>query len=587
MTASPHRGRFITLEGIDGAGKSTHAAWLADALTARGDRVVATREPGGTPVGEALREMLLRRTMAHETEALLVFAARREHVVQVIEPALARGDVVLCDRFTDATYAYQGGGHGVSMELIAALERMLHGHCNPDLTLLFDVPGAVSRERLDRMRAKGRELDKFECEAMAFFERVRNVYLEPGGGRSRALSRHRCDATARRGARGPAADRGRSMSGAEPPQGANSAPLGQRSGRIGQMSRERGDHASALLSPLPWQAALAAELVSRRQRWPHAMLVTGPAGIGKRVLAEWLARTLVCETPRDDGSPCGACPGCRYAAAGQHPDWRIVEPIEIEDDEVKAVEWISVDRIRALTRWAELTSHRGGAKVALIVPAERMNPPAANALLKTLEEPPANTFYILVSHQPGRLPATVRSRCQRIVAPRPTRAEGLAWMAAQGCGDPGRALAQADGAPLAAMALADADYQAERSVWMKALAAPSKLAPGALGARVEAGPREARKDRLAAAIDWLAAWCADLARVRAGGTPVQNPRVRGRARDARAISGSRRAVSLSSKPASPARAGGAPVAAATRRGGPSDRLPSPVRYMTAEKMPGQ
>jgi dTMP kinase len=177
LTASPLRGRFITLEGIDGAGKSTHAAWLADALAARGERVVATREPGGTPVGEALREMLLRQTMAHETEALLVFAARREHVVQVIEPALSRGDVVLCDRFTDATYAYQGGGHGVSMELIAALERMVHGHCSPDLTLLFDVPGAVSRERLDRMRANGRQLDKFECEAMAFFERVRNVYL--------------------------------------------------------------------------------------------------------------------------------------------------------------------------------------------------------------------------------------------------------------------------------------------------------------------------------------------------------------------------------------------------------------------------
>jgi len=177
LTASPLRGRFITLEGIDGAGKSTHAAWLAEALAARGERVVATREPGGTPVGEALREMLLRQTMAHETEALLMFAARREHVVQVIEPALSRGDVVLCDRFTDATYAYQGGGHGVSMDLIAVLEQMLHGHCNPDLTLLFDVPGAVSRERLDRMRANGRELDKFECEAMAFFERVRNVYL--------------------------------------------------------------------------------------------------------------------------------------------------------------------------------------------------------------------------------------------------------------------------------------------------------------------------------------------------------------------------------------------------------------------------
>ena len=177
MPSQTSRGRFITLEGIDGAGKSTHAAWLAEALAARGKRVVATREPGGTPVGEALRELLLHQAMAHDTEALLMFAARREHVVQVIEPALARGDYVLCDRFTDATYAYQCAGHGVPTELIATLERLLHGNCNPDLTLLFDVPSATSRERLDRMQARGRELDKFEREAKAFFERVRDAYL--------------------------------------------------------------------------------------------------------------------------------------------------------------------------------------------------------------------------------------------------------------------------------------------------------------------------------------------------------------------------------------------------------------------------
>ena len=131
MTQDPQRGRFITLEGIDGAGKSTHAAWLADALRARGRTVVATREPGGTPVGEALRELLLRQPMAHDSEALLMFAARREHVVRVIAPALARGDVVLCDRFTDATWAYQGGGHGVSR----ALDRPISSAtCTPDAT---------------------------------------------------------------------------------------------------------------------------------------------------------------------------------------------------------------------------------------------------------------------------------------------------------------------------------------------------------------------------------------------------------------------------------------------------------------------
>jgi dTMP kinase len=171
------RGLFITLEGIDGAGKSTHAAWLVEALTARGRNVVATREPGGTAFGEALREILLHRSMAHESEALLMFAARREHVVQVICPALERGDVVVSDRFTDATYAYQGGGHGVSLELIGALERIVHADCNPDLTLLFDIPAPVSRARLDRMSARGHALDKFEREADGFFDRVRTAYL--------------------------------------------------------------------------------------------------------------------------------------------------------------------------------------------------------------------------------------------------------------------------------------------------------------------------------------------------------------------------------------------------------------------------
>ena len=171
-------GRFITLEGIDGAGKSTHAAWIVETLHARGHMVLATREPGGTPLGESLRDLLLRDAMDHDTETLLLFAARREHVEQVVRPALRRGQWVLCDRFTDATYAYQGGGHGVSRAWIRALAQHVHGDCNPDLTLLFDVPTAVSRERLARARAQGRELDKFEREAGAFFERVRDAYLE-------------------------------------------------------------------------------------------------------------------------------------------------------------------------------------------------------------------------------------------------------------------------------------------------------------------------------------------------------------------------------------------------------------------------
>ncbi len=173
-----HRGRFITLEGIDGAGKSTHVPWVLERVCAAGRRALATREPGGTPVGEALRELLLRQPMSHDSEALLMFAARREHVAQVIRPALDRGEWVVCDRFTDATYAYQGGGHGVARERIRELEDWIHGDCQPDLTLLFDVPLAVSRQRLSRAQDAGRALDKFEREADAFFERVRAAYLE-------------------------------------------------------------------------------------------------------------------------------------------------------------------------------------------------------------------------------------------------------------------------------------------------------------------------------------------------------------------------------------------------------------------------
>ncbi|HVO90628.1 MAG TPA: dTMP kinase [Casimicrobiaceae bacterium] len=174
----PSRGFFITLEGIDGAGKSTHVPWLVDCIAKRGVEVVATREPGGTPFGEVLREILLTRDLSHETQALLMFAGRREHVERVIGPALARGQWVLCDRFTDATYAYQGGGHGVAKDFIRELARRVHPNCNPDLTLLFDVPSDVSRQRLKRAENAGRELDKFEREAEDFFDRVRDAYLE-------------------------------------------------------------------------------------------------------------------------------------------------------------------------------------------------------------------------------------------------------------------------------------------------------------------------------------------------------------------------------------------------------------------------
>lgn len=165
--------KFITFEGIDGAGKSTHLPFVADLLRQQGKTVVLTREPGGTSLGEALREILLHEKMHLETEALLMFAARREHIAQVIAPALERGDWVISDRFSDASFAYQGGGRKLDRQKLSALEQWVHPHLQPDLTLLFDVPLEVARARLDATRS----LDKFEQEKADFFAATRAEYL--------------------------------------------------------------------------------------------------------------------------------------------------------------------------------------------------------------------------------------------------------------------------------------------------------------------------------------------------------------------------------------------------------------------------
>ena len=262
-------------------------------------------------------------------------------------------------------------------------------------------------------------------------------------------------------------------------------------------------------------------LLADRARWPHALLLAGAPGIGKRVLARHVVRALLCERPRPGGLACGECDGCRYVAAGQHPDLRILEPVERDEAGVeKRLDAIPVTQVRALIDFVQLTSHRRGNKVALIAPAERMNPSAANALLKTLEEPPADTYLLLVAHQPGRLPATIVSRCRRIDVPAPAADVAVGWLAAQGVRDAANALAEAGGAPYAA--LAQSVLQAERAAWIAALAEPAQLSAPALAARIDLASRDERKDRLAAAIDWLLAWTADLARVAAGGAPRRN-----------------------------------------------------------------
>jgi dTMP kinase len=181
------RGRFITLEGIDGAGKSSHVRWIARFLRDRGIRVVVTREPGGTPAGETLRRLMLggRQRLHAETETLLMFAARREHLARVIGPALKKGTWVLCDRFTDATYAYQSGGSGVPWGKVSALEQWVHPGFQPDLTILFDLRPAIGRQRAGRKRNP----DRFERERQAYYRRVRDGYRRRAAGDARRIRR--------------------------------------------------------------------------------------------------------------------------------------------------------------------------------------------------------------------------------------------------------------------------------------------------------------------------------------------------------------------------------------------------------------
>lgn len=276
---------------------------------------------------------------------------------------------------------------------------------------------------------------------------------------------------------------------------------------------------------LPWQVQPARELLARRAAWPHALLLHGPRGIGKHALALNLAQALLCESPRPDGLACGSCPSCRYTEAGQHPDLMRLELLAIDEEtgELRATDTIPIDRVRGIIEFVQLSSHRQRAKVAVIAPAERMNAAASNALLKTLEEPPPGTYLLLVADQPGRLPATIRSRCRSLPAPMPTFEDARAWLVAQGAAEPELALAQAGGAPVAALAYADPGVNAERRTWLEALAQPRTLPLLALAARIDAGGKDERRPRLARAIDWLLGWTADLARVAAGGAPQRNP----------------------------------------------------------------
>lgn len=448
------RGRFITLEGVDGAGKSTHTEWIAEFLRGQGLEVVSTREPGGTPLGEKLRALVLTDPMGLDTETLLMFAARCEHLHQVIEPALARGAWVVCDRYTDATYAYQGGGRGLGAERVAALETWMQAG-RPDRTWLFDVPLEVARApgrrpRAGPLRARRRRLLRTHPRGLP----------GPRRGRARPHPRDRFDP---RDCRDPRRTRSRA-------------------------ARTGGGPAMSAPQFLPWQMETARAWLGNRERFAHAWLVHGLAGIGKLDFAVAAAASLLCETPQD-GLACGHCAACAWFASGNHPDLRRIRPeavaveegadaAEVSEDAEPAAgaakkapsKEIRIDQIRSLESWFNTATHRGGWRVALLYPAHALNVVSANALLKVLEEPPPHTVFLLVADAPDRLLPTLvslpppaaagaRSRHRAAMAARPECGAGARMAGRRGrraaggaapgaaCGNGLPAMADATGRP--------------------------------------------------------------------------------------------------------------------------------------------
>jgi DNA polymerase-3 subunit delta' len=278
---------------------------------------------------------------------------------------------------------------------------------------------------------------------------------------------------------------------------------------------------------LPWQEAPLAAMLAQRAQWHHAALLHGPAGSGSRRLGLYWAQGMLCRNP-EGGRPCGRCDACHLFLTGGHPDFRLVQR-EFDEKSLRTPEprlrdAIVVEQVRALIdSFLYLTSHRQGAKVVMFYLADEMNDAAANALLKSLEEPPHGTYFLLVSHQPRRLRPTVVSRCRRLPAPQPTAEQAAAWLAAQGAADPWLLLAQAGGVPLKALTMLDDAYQAERIRFLNRLAEPRRLSVIGMGAEVELGARATKKTRLQAWFDLLATWSFDLAACAAGSAPRYHP----------------------------------------------------------------
>jgi DNA polymerase-3 subunit delta' len=263
----------------------------------------------------------------------------------------------------------------------------------------------------------------------------------------------------------------------------------------------------------PWQSKLWQRWMGLRSRLPHAILLKGPQGVGKYDFALNLSQSLLCELPIADGMACSNCPSCHWFKNETHPDFRLLQPdslSEVEEGEEreagkkKPSRQISVDQIRSLANFANLSAHRGGYRLVLIHPAEAMNTNAANALLKTLEEPSANMLIILVSHRPQQLLPTILSRCLLLEMPLPSQEESTAWLQQQGISNPESLLAHAGFAPLQAACLdEDAGAVDERSRFLQEIKQPYKLNPFALAEHIQ-------KIEPAKVIYWLQQWCYDI-----------------------------------------------------------------------------
>jgi DNA polymerase III subunit delta' len=275
------------------------------------------------------------------------------------------------------------------------------------------------------------------------------------------------------------------------------------------------------IHPLPWHRPDFERLLAGRARLAHALLLHGPRGIGKLEFARALALALLCEEPTREGYACTRCPACAWFRAESHPDWREVQPLvtekrtEDEEVETKTASVITVEQIRLLADFLNVSSHRGRAKVILVHPAEALNPQAANAVLKGLEEPPPGTYFLLVTHRPQQLLATIKSRCRHVALAVPDLASAGAWLASEGVPQPELALAHTGCAPLLARELARSSYWSSRAAFMRVLAA-RELDVFAAG---EALRDHALPDVLA----WLQKWSYDLARCQAGCSVRFNP----------------------------------------------------------------